>query len=227
MRYTANQAKAWSMAIWRYLQAHIEITDKYQLPKLLRDACHKGGFSCPLCNWSFQECAKCPLGITGKGCLKANSPWQVWSATSSPYPEKQRGRAAWEIVEVIRDWVIPITAWEAKKVSLSFWKYRAENPASRSMHLLYLSPRLYVESEVYRNNCPVCQYQQQTQFNGRESALAGEYLCHKCPIALRDKHCANPQSAYQLWDHPRKGRVIKDRKEGADRIVAALEAWEV
>jgi len=100
-----------------------------------------------------------------------------------------------------------ITAQKAKKISLKLWRYLVDHPEVSYMN--YNVPnKIRKKASNGFNDSPLCTY------IGRNNKR-----CSQCPL----KNC-DGTSLYESWKY---ANAKEKRKAAAQKIVAAIEAWEI
>jgi len=94
-----------------------------------------------------------------------------------------------------------MTKQEAKELSLEVWRYLAEHPEIENEE--DLPEELFAKIDGMSCNCPISE----------------TVLCLNCPLVS----CSNENTMYGIWYHAKN---FSTRRAAAQKIVAAIEAWE-
>ena len=110
-----------------------------------------------------------------------------------------------------------MTAQKAKKLSLEVWRYLAAHPEIKTK--TGLPDNIFSKIEGCHQWCPLCDL-----FNYSDGFHIKENCDEKCPLNLPVGDCYCPKSFFQKWF---TAKSDKTRKKYAQKIVAAIEAWEI
>jgi hypothetical protein len=99
-----------------------------------------------------------------------------------------------------------MTPYEAKALSLEVWRYLAEHPEIGKKELL--PDEFYEKIENLTCECPLCDLYRSEKI---------EPICPKCPLGRCDEG-----SFFLMWLYG----FGEARQAAAQKIVAAIEAWE-
>jgi len=100
-----------------------------------------------------------------------------------------------------------MTPKKAKELSLEVWRYLAEHPEIREKR--NLPQEIYKKIEGLLCSCPLC-----------ELLYGCRAVCPKCPLGR-----CNENSYFYIWANT-YSYENKARQSAAQKIVAAIEAWE-
>jgi len=99
-----------------------------------------------------------------------------------------------------------MTKQEAKELSLEVWRYLAEHPELRTKE--NLPNEIFYKIRFCEHYCPLC------------DLFKKQYECNRCPLV----HCMDG-SYYSKWYESGYGDN-EIRKEAAQKIVDAIQAWK-